>query len=63
MKKEGLEEIKSVGEKFNPEIHEAVEMLESEKPEGEILEEIQKGYKLNGKLIRAAKVKVAKQKK
>lgn len=56
----GLEEIKSIGEKFDPEIHEAVEMVDSEKPEGEILEEVQKGYKLNGLVIRTAKVKVAK---
>lgn len=62
LKSRGVEEIKSVGEKFNPEFHEAIEMVESEKPEGEILEEVQKGYKLNGIVIRTAKVKVAKQK-
>lgn len=61
LKKKGLEEIKSIGEKFNPEIHEAVEMVESsDKSEGEILEEAQKGYKMNGKVIKAAKVKVGK---
>lgn len=62
LKKKGLEEIRSVGENFNADVHDAVEMKESEKPEGEILEEVQKGYKFNGKLIRAAKVKVAKKK-
>lgn len=66
LKSKGLEEIKSVGEKFNPEFHEAVEMVDSpvgeEKPEGEILEEAQKGYKLNGMVLRTAKVKVAKNK-
>jgi len=60
LRKKGVEEIKSVGEKFNPEIHEAVEMVKSDKPEGEIIEEIQKGYKLDGKVIRVAKVKVAR---
>ncbi len=64
LKSKGLEEIKSIGEKFNPEFHEAVEMVSSpaggEKQEGEILEEVQKGYKLNGAVIRTAKVKVAK---
>lgn len=61
LKKKGVEEIKTVGEKFNPEIHEAVEMVSSSsKGEGEILEEVQKGYKLNGKVIRAAKVKVGR---
>jgi len=63
LKSKGLEEIKSVGEKFDPEFHEAVEMIDppagGEKPEGEILEEVQKGYKLNGMVIRTAKVKVA----
>ncbi len=62
LKNNGLAEIKSIGEKFNPEIHEAVEMIESDKPEGEILEEVQKGYKLNGAVIRTAKVKVAREK-
>lgn len=65
LKSKGLEEIKSIGEKFNPEFHEAVEMVDSpageRKPEGEILEEVQKGYKLNGIVIRTAKVKVAKE--
>jgi len=60
LRKKGLEEIKAVGEKFSPDVHDAVEMIESEKPEGEIVDEIQKGYKFNGKLVRAAKVKVAK---
>lgn len=67
LKSKGLEEIKSLGEKFNPELYEAVEMVDSpageEKQEGEILEEVQKGYKLNGLVIRTAKVKVAKGKK
>lgn len=64
LKSKGLEETKSVGEKFNPEVHEVVEMMDSpageRKPEGEILEEIQTGYKLNGMVIRTAKVKVAR---
>lgn len=62
LKKKGLEEIKAVGEKFSADVHDAVEMIASEKPEGEVVDEIQKGYKLNGKLVRAAKVKVAKKK-
>lgn len=62
LKRNGLEEIKAVGEKFNPAYHEAAETIESEKPEGEILEEVQKGYTLNGTVIRTAKVKVAKKK-
>ncbi len=62
LRKKGLEEIRSVGEKFSPDVHDAVEMIESDRSEGEIIDEIQKGYKLNGKLVRAAKVKVAKKK-
>ena len=60
LKKEGLEEIKSVGEKFNPELHEAVENIKGDKKEGVIIEEIQKGYKLHGKVIRPSKVRVGK---
>jgi len=59
LKSNGLEEINTVGEKFNPEIHEAVEIVKAEKEEGTIIEEIQRGYKFHGKLIRASKVKVA----
>lgn len=55
----GIEKIKSVGEKFDHSLHEAVEMVEGGES-GRIVEEIQTGYKLNGKVIRPAKVKVAK---
>ena len=56
----GLEEIKSVGEIFNPNLHEAVEKIESkDKKENEIIEEIQKGYFFNKQVIRTAKVKIA----
>ena len=59
--KEGVEEIKSLGEDFNPKFHEAVqaEKTESNCPE-KIIEVIQKGYKIKGKVVRAAKVKVSK---
>ncbi len=60
LKDNGLEEIKAVGEKFNPELHEAVETLKSDKGEGIVIEEIQKGYRLHGKIIRPSKVKIAK---
>jgi molecular chaperone GrpE len=58
--KNGLEEIKSIGEKFNPEFHEAMERVEADAPEGIVVEEVQKGYMMNGKVLRAAKVKVIK---
>lgn len=59
-KKHGLEEIGALGQKFNPEFHEATETVESEAGEGIIVEEVLKGYSLNGKIIRVAKVKVTK---
>lgn len=59
LKNEGLEEIKSLNEKFNPELHEVVENEKGEK-EGVIIEEIQKGYKLHNKVIRPSKVKIGK---
>lgn len=60
LRRHGLEEIKTVGEKFNPEYHEAIEQVESENEPRIAIEEIQKGYMLNGKVIRVAKVKVTK---
>jgi molecular chaperone GrpE len=61
LKSLGAEEIKSVGEKFDPQIHETVEEVESkEKEPGTIVEEVQKGYKINGRLMRPARVKVTK---
>lgn len=56
----GIEKIKTVGEKFDPLVHEAVEMLKADEPSGTIIEEVQSGYKLNHKIIRPAKVRVAK---
>lgn len=56
---EGLKPIESVGEKFDHNYHEAVMQGVSEK-EGTILEEFQKGYMLHDRVIRHAKVKVAK---
>jgi molecular chaperone GrpE len=59
----GVEEVKSLGTQFDPNFHDAVEHREVEKCEsGSIVNEFQKGYKLNGRLIRPAKVCVAKNK-
>ncbi len=61
LKKQGVEEIKGVGERFDPNLHEAVEEVESKnKKSGTIVKEIKKGYKLAGKVIRPAKVKIVK---
>ncbi|MBI3671535.1 nucleotide exchange factor GrpE [Candidatus Azambacteria bacterium] len=56
----GIDEIKAVGEAFDANMHEAIMEEESEKESGTVLEELQKGYKLNNKTIRAAKVKISK---
>jgi molecular chaperone GrpE len=60
----GVGVVKAVGEKFNPEQHEAVgqEKLPADKPdavEGVITKELQKGYTLHGRLLRPARVVVA----
>ena len=61
LRSQGVEEIKSIGERFDPNFHEVVEEVEvKEKDSGIIIEEIQKGYKINGRLLRPAKVKVVK---
>lgn len=61
LKKYGLERVMvSVGREFDPALHDAIASTESDQPSGTVLEEIEKGYTLNGKLIRAARVRVAK---
>ena len=61
LKNQRVEEIKSLGEKFDPNFHEVMEEVEAkDKTPGTIIEEIQKGYKINGRLLRPAKVKISK---
>ena len=56
----GVEEIKSVGEEFNPEFHNAVMHIDDEEQgENVIVEEFQKGYKIGERVIRHSMVKVA----
>jgi len=55
---QGLSEIKTVGESFDPTVHEAVSQGEGE--EGKVIEELQKGYKLHDRVIRPALVVVGK---
>ncbi len=60
LKSQGIEEIKSVGEKFDPNFMEAVEEIEAkDKEKGIVLEEVKKGYTLQGKIIRPVRVKVS----
>jgi len=61
LKQRGVEEINAKGKPFNPHEHEA--MMQEERddhPEDRVIEEFQKGYILNGRVIRPSKVKVAK---
>ncbi len=61
LKANGVKAIDAVGQKFNPEFHEAAQMEGCEGEEsGTIIEETQKGYMIDGCLLRPAKVKVAK---
>jgi len=56
LKSEGVEEIKTHGEEFNPELMEAIEIIEG--PKNKVMEISRKGYLLEGKVLRIAKVKV-----
>jgi len=60
MQKHGIELI-DANEEFNPHLHNAVMQVESEKhKEGEIVELLQKGYKMKDRVLRPAMVSVAK---
>lgn len=57
----GLEEIDASGKPFDPNIHEAISQMESaDVPEGNVLQQVRKGYKLKERLLRPAGVVVAK---
>jgi len=61
LKSHGVEQIKAPGENFDPAQHEAMmQKTEPEKDDNIVLEEFQKGYKLNGRVIRPSKVIVNK---
>ena len=60
LKSHGVEQIKALGEKFDPALHEAMtQKVEPEREENIVLEEFQKVYKLNGRVIRPTKVIVS----
>ncbi|MGH8240637.1 MAG: nucleotide exchange factor GrpE [Steroidobacteraceae bacterium] len=62
LEKAGLSEIVPQGEQFNPELHEAMMMQPSaEHVPNSITQVVQKGYQLNGRLLRPARVLVAKE--
>jgi len=57
----GLEEIDATSQPFDPNLHEAVSHQESaDLPEGQVLQQLRKGYKLRERLIRPASVVVSR---
>ena len=61
LKTHGVEQIAAIGENFDPAIHEAImQRTEEDKADNLVLEEFQRGYKLNGQVIRPSKVIVNK---
>lgn len=61
LQKLGLRAIPAKGEPFDPHLHEAIEMVEtSDADDHQILEELQRGYKLKDRLLRPSMVKVAR---
>ena len=61
LQKHGLEQLDPVGQKFDPELHQAISMIDAEGAESNsVIEVMQKGFTLNERLIRPAMVVVAK---
>ncbi|MBT8137999.1 MAG: nucleotide exchange factor GrpE [Gammaproteobacteria bacterium] len=60
MEKFGIAQIDPTGEPFDPELHEAMVMIESDAAPNSVVEVVQKGYQLNERLLRPARVVVAR---
>jgi len=61
LSKLGVRQVPAKGEKFDPHVHEAIEMVETtEFPDQQVMDELQRGYKLKDRLIRPAMVRVAR---
>jgi molecular chaperone GrpE len=63
LQKQGLQGIESIAKPFDPHIHEAISQESSDQPEGTIISELSRGYTLNGRLLRPARVTVSNGKK
>lgn len=62
MQRQGIEVVDPIGAPFDPNLHEAMSMIENAQAEpGSVIEVFQKGYTVNGRLARAARVIVAKE--
>lgn len=57
----GLKEMDSLGKAFDPDMHEAITEIPMPGQEGRVIDQVEKGYYLNDKIIRFAKVVVGKQ--
>ena len=57
-----IEELDPIGETFDPNFHQAMTMIDSDEEPNKILSVFQKGYKLNGRVLRPALVSVSKEK-
>jgi molecular chaperone GrpE len=62
LRNQGVQAVKSLGAKFDPAVHEAVADEEADAEPGTVIKEDQKGYTLHGRLLRPARVVVAKKK-
>lgn len=62
LRRRGLEVMQSKGLAFDPSLHESVGEIETDGPEEVVAEELQRGYLLNGKVLRPARVKISKRK-
>ena len=61
LQKAGVRRLETKGEPFDPRLHEAIEMVETEDaPDHSVLEELQSGYMLKDRLLRPAMVRVAR---
>ena len=59
LRRHGLETLAVKGKKFDPALHESIGEVEAEAEEGTVVDELQKGYLLHGKVLRPARVKIA----
>ncbi|MBP6005972.1 nucleotide exchange factor GrpE [Candidatus Saccharibacteria bacterium] len=56
----GLSRVVSIGQQFDPDKYEAIEEVYSDRPIGEVIEELASGYAYQDKIVRYAKVKISK---
>ncbi|HTL70243.1 MAG TPA: nucleotide exchange factor GrpE [Candidatus Eisenbacteria bacterium] len=63
LERHGVQPVASVGSEFDPALHEAVATVEApDVKDGTVVDEVQRGYLLNGRLIRPSRVRIAQKK-